>query len=514
LVWVKCYTFGVRVNFNELRESLLALLEIGQDPLASRTVQHVMDDVHNQSVWLELRDVLQETVGLARLQQEPWVVQYARVLRGCRDIHKILEISKHSRNPLLRLERAWAFVIDEDFVAAEAILREIIPGLMDISLGFAYRCQTSIEFQLGRDWRSTWQHVRSRLSGRALGVALLDEAFQYAQVGEEERSRASAVEAAPLLERDPYYFAWAQHSLGMSYLRDNLLEQAELALVESEQLSRQRRAQAFRARALCGIGSLRRAQGHLRVAETHYRQAVKSAQESDDLMQALWGVGHCLRLQGNPEIALEQFKRASRVKVASNWIEVHRALALLMLERTDEAQQALERAGEVHGATVQRSQIARAELLRLQGRESDARTMLEQVPFNGLATREESQLFPALFGLLDGKDVANQREFAQHRIEVKADLTAICIDGRTVMINPTVNFAQLLAVLLEQGGTLEMETLVQRIWPQATLEQKRKQLWRTVQQLRDALGWQNAVVALKDAYQLDSSASWVLQSDA
>jgi hypothetical protein len=120
LVWVKCYAFGVRVNFNELRESLLALLEIGQDPLASRTVQHVMDDVHNQSVWLELREVLQETVGLARLHQEPWVVQYAQVLRGCRDIHKILEISERSRNPLVRLERAWAFVIDEDFVAAQA----------------------------------------------------------------------------------------------------------------------------------------------------------------------------------------------------------------------------------------------------------------------------------------------------------------------------------------------------------------------------------------------------------
>jgi tetratricopeptide (TPR) repeat protein len=513
LVWVKCYAFDVRINFNELRESLLALLEIGQDLLASRTVKHVMDDVHNQSVWLGLRDVLQETVGLTRLQQEPWVVQYAQVLRGCRDVHKILEISEHSRNPLVRLERAWAFVINEDFVAAEAILRKIIPGLTEIPLGFAYRCQTSIEFQLELDWRSTWQHVRSRLSGRALGIALLDEAFQYAQIGEEERSRKSALEAAPLLERDPYYFAWAQHSLGMSYLRDNLLGQAELALVESEQLSRQRRAQAFRARALCGIGSLRRAQGHLRVAETHYRQAVKSAQESDDLMQALWGVGHCLRLQGNPEKALEQFKRASRVKVASNWIEVHRALALLMLERTDEARQALERAGEVHGATVQRSQIARAELLRLQGHESDARATLEEIPFNGLATREESQFFPALFGLLDGTDVADRHEFVQHQIEVKADFTTMCIDGRTVAINPTVNFAQLLAVLLEQGGTIDMETLVKHIWPQATLEQKRKQLWRTVQQLRDALGWQNAVVALKDAYQLDSSASWVFQSD-
>lgn len=511
---MKCYAFGVRVNFNELRESLLALLETGQDPLASRTIQHVMNDVHNQSVWLELREVLQETVGLTRLRQEPWVIQYAQVLRGCRDIRKILEVSERSRNPLVRLERAWALVIDADFVAAEAILREIIPGLTDIPLGFAYRCQTSIEFQLGRDWRSTWQHVRSRLSGRALGIALLDESFQYAQIGEEERSRKSALEAAPLLERDPYYSSWAQHSLGISYLRDNLLERAEQALVEAEELSRQRRAQAFRARALCGIGSLRRAQGHLRVAETHYRQAVKSAQESDDLIQALWGIGHCLRLQGNPEKALEQFKRASRVKVApKNWIEVHRALALLMLERTEEAQRALKHVGEVHGATVHRLQVARAELLRLCGCESDARAALEEIS-NSLATREEAQLFPALFGLLEGTDGPNRSELAQHLIEVKADFTAIRIDGRTVAINPSVNFSRLLAVLLERGGTLEMEALVQRIWPQASLEQKRKQLWRTVQQLRDALGWRTAVVALQDAYQLDSSARWVLLSEA
>jgi tetratricopeptide (TPR) repeat protein len=513
LVEAKCYAFWVRVTLNELRESLLALLELGQDQTALRTVQHVMDDIHNQSVWQELRDVLEHTVGLAQLHQEPWVPQYVRVLRGCRDAGKILEISAGHRNPLVRLERAWALVVKEDFVAAQAILREVIPGLTDNPLGFAYRCQTSIEFQLGRDWRSTWQHVRSRLSGRALGIALLDEAFQYAQVGEEERSRQSAREAAPLLEHDPFHFAWAQHSLGMSYLRDNLLEQAEQALTEAEQLSRHRRAQAFRARALCGIGSLRRAQGHLSVAETQYRQAVKAAQESDDLIQALWGAGHCLRLQGNPEQALEQFKRASRVNVDSNWIEVHRALALLMLERTVEAQEAIKRAGDVHGATVQRMRIARAELARLQGLENLAVQTLQELSSDSLAAREEARLFPDLFALLKDAIAPSTYGLEHHVIEVQADLSSVRINGRNIPIKAT-NSTRLLSVLLEHGGTLDIETLVQRIWPGEALERKRKQLWRTVQQLRDLLGWQNAVVAIKDAYQLDTNAHWILQPDA
>jgi tetratricopeptide (TPR) repeat protein len=505
--WVGCYAHGVRVNFNELRESLLALLETGQVQMALRTVQHVMKDLHNQSVWQELRDVLNGAVGQTSLSQEPWLVQYAQVLRGCRDTTKILEISRNSHNPLVRLERAWALVISEEFVEARGILQEIMPGLTGIPLGFAYRCLTSIEFGQGKDWRETWQQVRSRLGGRALGIALLDEAFQFAKAGDEVQARSSAMEAAALLEHDPFHFAWAQHSIGMSYLRENHILQAENALIESEQLSRQRRAQAFRARALCGVGSLRRTQGHLSMAETQYRLAVKFAQESDDLIEALWGVGHCLRLQGQPERALEQFKRALRVNIASNWIEVHRALALLMLERTDEAQKALERAGQVHGATVQRVRVARAELARLQGHDDLARQGLQDLPSSGLAAREESRIFPALFGLLEFPTMPSNA-LEHHVIEVQADRTSVRINGRTLTIKPNVNSTQLLSTLLEHGGTLDIQTLVQSIWPGVALEHKRKQLWRTVQQLRECLGWRNAVVALEDAYQLDPNADW------
>lgn len=504
---------AVRVNFNELRESLLALLETDQVQMALRTVEHVTEDIHNQSVWQELRTALRDTVSDSGLCREPWVVQYARVLRGCRDTAKLLEISRNSHDPLVRLERAWALVITEEFVLAREILQEIMPGLRGISLGFAYRCLTSIEFQQGQDWRATWLQVRSRLHDRALGIALLDESHQYAQTGNETQARASAMEAAALLERDPYYFAWAQHSIGMSYLREHNISQAENALIESEQLSRQRRAQAFRARALCGMGSLRRTQGHLSVAETQYRQAVKFAKESDDLIEALWGVGHCLRLRGRPEQALEQFKRALRVNITSNWIEVHRALALLMLERTDEAQVALERAGQVHGATVQRIRVARAELARLQGRDELAHRELQDLPGNSLAAREESGIFPAVFGLLGLLVTPSTNALEHHLIEVHVERTSIRIDGRTVPIKPNVNSTYLLSTLLEHGGTLGVEALAHILWPASGLERKRKQLWRTVQQLRDLLGWRNAVVALEAAYQLDPNADWMLLTD-
>jgi two-component SAPR family response regulator len=111
-----------------------------------------------------------------------------------------------------------------------------------------------------------------------------------------------------------------------------------------------------------------------------------------------------------------------------------------------------------------------------------------------------------LFGLLEG-EIMPSNGFEHHVIEVRADRGSVQINGRSVPIKAT-NSTQLLSVLLEHGGRLDTETLVQSIWPGVALERKRKQLWRTVQQLREVLGWRNAVVALEGAYQLDPNADW------
>jgi hypothetical protein len=190
-----------RVTPADLRESLKVLLEMDRHAMAVRTLERVMDDIHDQHAWVELREVISESVGPEVLQRIPWTGLYARVLRGCRDAKTILEISQGSDNPSVQLERAWALIFMQQFEQADAILEMVIPVLTGSPLGLAYRFKASIQFEQGKDWRSTWVEVRSRLQGRALGVALLDEVYQLMQSSDGQHGRESALEASALLAR-------------------------------------------------------------------------------------------------------------------------------------------------------------------------------------------------------------------------------------------------------------------------------------------------------------------------
>jgi tetratricopeptide (TPR) repeat protein len=508
-----------RVTPADLSESLKALLEMDRQAMAVRTLERVMDDIHDQHAWVELRAVITESLGPEVLQQTPWTGLYARVLRGCRDAKTILEISQGSDDPMVQLERAWALIFIQQFEQADAILETVIPVLTRAPLGLAYRFKASIQFEQGTDWQSTWAEVRSRLQGRELGVALLDEVYQLMQSGDGQRGRESALEAAALLERDPYHRAWAQHAIGMSYLREKQIDHAENALTEADQLSRKRRAKAFRARALCGMGSLRRLQGDLTLAEAHFREAIKHAREPDDLSEALWGVGHLLRLQQKPTQALEQFKRALRVSTAAKWIEIHRALAYLMLGNCDEAREAIIRAGPVVGATQHRLIVARAELARIEGNTALALEELRSLPSESVTAQDESQLFNELFSMLEPHptDRAQTNPLLERRkIEISClEQMTVHVNGRPIAINRASKSTVLLRVLLQSNTALSIETLVRNLWPESPesdLNKKLKQLSQTARELRNLFGWSNAIVMLGGTYRLDPKADWQLQS--
>jgi tetratricopeptide (TPR) repeat protein len=507
------------VTLADLRESLKALTEMGNQAMAFRTLERFIDDIHDQHRWIELRAMLIDLFELEILQQEPWIGLYARVLRGCRDAKSILEISQNSENPLVQVERAWSLIFTQQFKPAYTILETIIPLVNGATLGLAYRLKASVEFEQGKDWKKTWIEVRSQLQRRMLGVAILDEVYQLMQSGDNQRGRASAFEAISLLKRDPYHRAWAQHAIGMSYLRENQIEDAEIALTEAEKLSRNWRAKAFHARALCGIGSLRRLQGDLAMAETHFREATKYAREPDDLSEALWGVGHLLRLQQKPYPALEQFRRALRVSVAAKWIEIHRALAYLMLNEVREARAAIERAGVVVGATQHRLIIARAEIARLEGNVESALEELRTLPIESVTARDESRLFKELFALLgpgQAHRVPQVLVLERRKVEILClEQMLFYINGRRVELKSASKSTHLFRALLQTDGPISSATLVKQLWPQSVgvvLERKPKQLSQTVRDLRGKLGWRGAVRQFRGAYQLDPETDWLIQS--
>jgi tetratricopeptide (TPR) repeat protein len=503
---------STRTTPAELSETLKTLLETNSHELAVHCVQQFMDRIHDQYGWLELRAVLEQVLKPEWRSAEPWIVPYTRVLGGCHDARTILEIGQRSELPSVRLECVWALIHLGRFEQVAVNLDSIMADLTGTDLGFAYQLQARLEFEQGLGWRETWNEVRHRLQGRTLGVALLEESKLYARSGDGFGARQVAFEAADLLERDSYHLAWAQHLIGMSYLFENQTALASTALLEAERLSRKKRAQAFRSRALSGIAALRRAQGDLSLAECQYREAIKQARESEDLVNALWGVGHCERLQNRPEQALEQFRRALRVNAVADWIEAHRALAFLMLRRTDDARAAIAKVKTVHAETATHLTIARAELFRIEGDMDLSREMFDQLPTDGLTIREESRLFQDLFALT-AQDSVRSMETLEHRI-VKItphDLVAVWVNGRDIAIKPTSKVAQLLRVLLDHDGRCSIEDLLNNLWPdvlESERDRKRKQLWQHVRDLRDVLGWRGAVLALGGAYALDSKAEW------
>jgi tetratricopeptide (TPR) repeat protein len=515
----------VRVTIKELQESLKTLLETDRLEMALRTVQRFADDTEDQYAWIELRECLEVTLEPQALQHEPWVALYARILRGARAPRSILELGLNADNPLLQLERAWALIMIEDYKQAKTLLEPIMPALtipvLTIpvlranALGLAYRLLATIQFYQREPWQATWLRVREHMGGRSLGIALLDEAFQHAQIGDEARSREVILEAMPLFKHDAFHLAWAQHSLGMSYLREFQLPQAEIALLEAEHLTRKKRARGFRARALCGMGSLRRNQGDLKLAESHYRDATRIATEPDDLLQALWGTAHCLRVQGEPQRALEHLQRALRVKIDSGWVRVHQALAHLMLRQTVAARQAIELAGVVVGATRFRLTIARAELARLEGEPELALRTLGTLPENNASANEECLLFPELFALLEPQDQPSAvRMLDRHRVQVRDG--SIVLNGRSIRLGSS-KVALLLRSLLDSGGLLTVDDLISRLWPdslEADRRRKHKQLWRLVRDAQNLLGWRGAIGVADGAYRLDPEAEWLLEAPA
>jgi tetratricopeptide (TPR) repeat protein len=576
-----------KITQADLCENLTALIATDWHTSAIDGVEQFEQRIHDQGTWVWLRQLLDEALESDQLCSEPWLPVYVRVLRCCSDAKTILEIGQASDNALVRLECVWAWARFGRFDLAKVTLEEIFLSLSGTALGFAHQLRASILFEYGlnrdsadrdstdrdstdrdstdrdstdrdstdrdstdrdstdrdstdrggADWRNAWTEVRNRLQGRMLGLALLEESRQHTALGDGFQSRQCAFEAAGLLERDVYHLARARHAVGMSYLHENQIVHAMTALTEAERLSRKRQAQDFRARALSGIAALRRAQGDLDLAESQYRKAIRLAQQPEDLIEALWGIGQCLRLRDQPEQALEQFRRALRVEHPSDWIEVYRALTFLTLLRVDEARVSMAcvstaqastaqtltaqtltaQAGRLSFEVSQRLLVARAELARLEGNTDFARQLLRSLPPNCLTLREESRLFRDLFALLETDQTAVVqaiRVLERRVIEViRLDPLAVRINGQALAIRPTSKGAQLLRALLRSGGACDVDLLLNALWPEnlgSERDRKRKQLWQIVRDLRELLGWRDAIVALGGTYSLDPAADWQL----
>ena len=311
--------------------------------------------------------------------------------------------------------------------------------------------------------------------------------------------------------------AWLRYNLGISALRD-LDPEAERHFLEADRLTRKPQAAELRASTLNGLAGSRRAIGEWARAEHTYRAGLEAARDAHDRKESYLGLARTLRLARRHIEALETLEFALRDDTLEmGALRVSHAMVFLALGQPERARDSLGRVGTLVSESDRwLERIARAELARQDGRLDEAVGLLDGLPVNALHAREESGAFGALFGLLEnaGQPVPARLEYAQRTVvSVRASgVLEVRVNDRAVPIAPTSRAGELLVFLLEAGGVASLEVIGDAMYAGSfgPLEpvRVRQAVWKLVDKLRDALGWEGSVRALRGAYRLDADATW------
>jgi tetratricopeptide (TPR) repeat protein len=488
-------------------QAALEILEIGLNNVRAQ---------HDWNIW---RGAIAHVPVAILLDSIRYCRCHARILRGCRDATAVskfvtLALGKHTGDPQLRVEHAWALSFDDQYLEASQELEKVIPDCQSSTLGLAFRVLAQCEHALGRDPKPSFEHARQHLHGRELGLCLLEQA---STLGDTNDTRLLYAQANALLEHDPYHRAWLNHNWGMYELRTGGVE-AEARLLEAVRLTRSAAAEEFRPRALCGLAAFHRYNHELERAETGYKSALRQAHEIDDREQALWGLAQTLRIAGRFGEALEHLEAASLLR-ASAWLKPSIAATLINIDNLELARVHLE--SQIwQGVTSQRATIAQAELARRDQNHSRVIELLHGMNWQSPATNEELSSFPKLHALAIALELPVPAKPLQTvtRVLVKTlGSLEIHVNDRRVAINPTGRIAEVLAYLLEHGHTATCRDLALALWPDLSpteMHRKAKTVNEHVRGLRRVLGWQSSVLSRGSTYSLDPNAVWAHDATA
>ncbi|RDI95457.1 helix-turn-helix domain-containing protein [Meiothermus sp. QL-1] len=446
-------------------------------------------------------------------------VLYAQALNQARMHSELLELTRTPHPALSPPERAqfmlyrsWALLQVQRYEEALGLLEEIRGDLEPSHLGLWLRYRASALARLNRPgWQQGFEAARAHLQGASLGRCLIEWAYHLHQEGHLAQARSLWAEALAYLEADPYYQAWAHHSLGITVLHSRP-EEAEHHLLQAVELSRRKEAAAFRARALCGLAATRRVMGEWERALHSYRAAAKAASEADDRREAHWGMGFTLRLMKRPSEALAQFWQAHAAEPA-DYLYVDIALAHLMLGDLESAEVALGQARQIDRKSAMKALLARAELARQKGQPKTLAALLGEIDWQQPWIREEKPCLEALFTLAEQQGYLEPQEPRKEALVVEVQASGVLqvrVNGREVPLSPTSRAAEILVLLLEHGGESTLDALMDHLFPEETDRQKaRRAIWPHLGRLREALGWAQSVEARGGTYRLDPRAQWI-----
>jgi tetratricopeptide (TPR) repeat protein len=332
--------------------------------------------------------------------------------------------------------------------------------------------------------------------------------------GQESKAHDVWLEALACFKNNAYFSAWIRYNLATTGL-NNLDPQSERHLLAALHNTKKASAQGVQSPVWSGLARFRCLSGDWKRAEFAYLQSLNSAIGPADKQIAYRGLVTTYYLSGQQDKALETLEEALQEPGMAHFLLfVLQAKAYLKCGQIDKARAVLERVGTPNFEMERWEwRIAQAELARSQDHLDEAVALLEGLPLHTLHAREEVRLFPKLFALLEasGREIPKPLDYIeQTKVQVSAQgVLHVWVNNRPVEIVPTGRVGELLVYLLEQGGQTSLEHIAAAIYPEVFEAAKRRKLiWKLVNGLREALGWEDSVVALRGAYQLDPSALW------
>lgn len=518
-IWLPRIFYYERVHSKDvqhLRTSIGALLE--HHP--ARLAQVLARMVREADGYAAAKNLVEEAFALLPtdfLRQHPEVAGlYARTLCGARMHQTLLDLtdSLHLPQPTrarMQLFRSWALLRTRRTTEALALLQAIESELEPEDRGLWLRFRADALAYLNQPgWTEVFAQARQCLRGGALGRCLMDWGNHHFRLGEVGLARSLWAEALAHLTHDPYYLAWLHHSLGITVLHTRPTE-AERHLLQAVEVSKHKEAEEFRARALCGLGAVRRVLGEWDRALFSYQQAARVASEPDDLQEAYWGMGYAYRLSGRPAEAMGCFWKAHAAEPADT-LYVDIAITYLMLGNPGGAEAALSQALQIAGRDAVKAQLARAELARQQRQTATLEAVLKTLDWRQPWLHEERYCLPALFAEAKRRGYLDlpRSKAKPPLVEVRAyGLLQVRVNGREIPLAPTSRAAEVLVLLLEHGGEATLDQLAEQLYPEKPNRRQAGQaIWPHLERLREALGWEGSVRAANGTYRLDPQARW------
>lgn len=357
------------------------------------------------------------------------------------------------------------------------------------------------------DWEVAFQEALARpQSDRDRGLLHLEFGHQLVSAGQEAAARDAWAQAATYLKGDVWALTQAYSNLGISCLRLDDLPAAERALGRAVQLAQHPDARGQLSIAWRGLGSLYLWSGQLARAKHAYRLAEEKADDVPLTIMARRGLGRVLRAQGHLDEALEVLRSAlhhASVRTGDR----HAAFTDLagvqvLIGDSNGARDSLARVQSGDVVEGWRAQIVRAELAR---REDDPEwaSYLSGVPAGHHLVREEARIYPDTLSALGLTELT-----PNWRIDVNLD-GPVRVQTPTGVLGLKTGEASLLAYLLVNQGSVAVERVLEAIdVGSGDLRQRRRQLNRTVQHLRETLGWPAAVQHTRTLVTLSREPEW------